>query len=559
MLTLEGWGCRVNGLRAVYALYALAQADYLERARRSSFLIILGLTVIAGYVYLPANSSTTRTLAFTLDFGGYRGVYNSAWVGVQVALFATLWLSLIGFYLVKNTVERDVRTGVGQIIAATSLRKVEYTLGKALSNFAVLATMVVILVIEAGAMQLLRGEDTHIDLWALLSPFVFIMLPTMAVVAAMAILFETIGWLRGTLGNVVYFLLISTVLTLTFAVNPGTISDLLGLNFPLAQMQQGIMTAVPGFHGSLNIGTRFSTLSYSTFHWGGIQWTAEVLLSRLFWLGIAFAIAVFAALFFTRFDTTYEKQRGTVESVEDSVDSTGLSGSPELMGSPGRPRGAALHLPVQVHLTPLAGQKWAWRWMGIFVGEMRLLLKGVVWWWFIGAAALIVLCLVLPFDIALSYLFPVAWLWTLPLWSGLGSREARHHTTQLVFSTAHPLTRQLPVQWLAGVAIALLTASGMIAHFVLMSDWAGLLALGVGAIFVSALALAGGVWTGSSRLFEVVFVTLWYVGVINHLPVLDFMGVNGAALSMHVPLVYGIAAITLLFLALLGRWRYMHH
>jgi uncharacterized BrkB/YihY/UPF0761 family membrane protein len=128
----------MNGLRAVYHL---ALADYFERSRRSSFLIILGLTVVAGYFYLPANSSSTKTLAFTLSFGGpavwYRGVYNSAWVGTQVALFATLWLSIIGFYLVKNTVDRDVRTEVGQIIATTPLTKAQYTLGKALSNFAV--------------------------------------------------------------------------------------------------------------------------------------------------------------------------------------------------------------------------------------------------------------------------------------------------------------------------------------------------------------------------------------------------------------------------------------
>ena len=67
----------MRGLRAVYYL---ALSDYLERTRRSSFLIIVALTVAAGYFYLPANSSTT-TLAITLDFGGYR---------VEV-VFVTLW------------------------------------------------------------------------------------------------------------------------------------------------------------------------------------------------------------------------------------------------------------------------------------------------------------------------------------------------------------------------------------------------------------------------------------------------------------------------------------
>ena len=527
----------MNGFRVVYHL---ARADYLERTRRSSFLIILGLTVLAGYFYLPANSSTQKTLAFTLDFSGYRGVYNSAWVGTQVALFATLWLSLAGFYLVKNTVERDLRTGVGQIIATTSLRKVQYTSGKALSNFAVLTTMTVILAVVAGAIQLVRGEDMHLDLLALFTPFLFIMLPTMAVVAALAIFFETVAWLRGTLGNIVYAFLMTTILTITFAVNIGNISDLLGLNFPLQQMQQGVKAAVPGFNGGLNIGTRFGTTAFRTFQWGGIQWTGEIIADRFFWVGVAFAIALFAALFFTRFDSG--RERRVVRSVASAL----LPGAVKEMPAP---------MPTQVHLTPLPTQKGAWRWIAILAGEMQLVLKGVVWWWFLGAVTFIVLCLFLPFDIALGYLFPVAWLWSLPLWSSLGNREARLHTTQLIFSTAHPLVRQLTMQWLAGVLLALLTASGMIVHFVLLSDWSGLLALGIGAVFVPALALTTGVWTGNSRFFEVAFVVLWYVGVINHVAALDFMGVNSSTIAMQIPLAYGIAAAALLCLACAGRWR----
>lgn len=532
-------------MSAFRAVYHLALADYLERTRRSSFLIISGLTVLAGYFYLPANSSTTKTLAFTLDFGGYRGVYNSAWVGTQVALFATLWLSLIGFYLVKNTIERDIRTHVGQIIASTSLRKVHYTLGKALSNFAVLATMVGMLAIAAGAMQLVRGEDMHIDLWMLLSPFVFIMLPVMAVVAALAILFETVSWLRGTFGNIVYFFLISGIITVTSAVNVGPAIDLLGSNFPIQQMQQGVKAAVPGYDGGFNYGTRFGTASFRTFQWGGIQWTGAVQLSRLLWVGVAFVIALLAALFFSRFDSAHNRQRRSIKSIPQSL----------FPVTDQEIQGLAL---AQVHLTPLPAQQWAGRWLAILTSEIRLLFKGVVWWWFVGAAALIALCLFLPFNIALAYLFPVAWLWSLPIWSALGNQEARHHTTQLIFSTAHPLMRQLTMQWLAGVMVALLTASGMIAHFILISDWSGLLALGVGAIFVPALALASGVWTGNSRLFEVVFVVLWYIGTINQVAVLDFMGVTsvtGNALAMRIPLAYGIAAIGLLFLAFIGRRR----
>src|SRR5579871_546495 len=476
MIPARGWRYNMNRLGIVYQL---ALADYLERARRSSFLIVLGLTVAAGYFYLPANSANTKTLAFTISFGGpaiwYRGVYNSAWVGTQVALFATLWLSLIGFYLVKNTLERDIRTGVGQIIATTPLTKAQYTFGKTLSNFAVLATMTLVLVVAAGVMQLVRAEDMHIDLWALLSPFVFLMLPAMAVVAAIAVLFETIGWLRGTLGNVVYFFLIGAIITITATENTGPVGDLLGSNFTIQQMQMGVKAAVPGYDGNFDYGTRFGTTLFHTFPWQGMQWTQEIVLSRLLWVGIALVIASGAALFFTRFDPAYERQKQTGRMVADKF-------------WPVSEQEAALPIHAPIHLTSLPTQKGALRWGTVLVSEIRLLLKGVPWWWFIGAVALITLCLFLPLDVALGYLFPVAWLWTLPIWSGLGSLERRHYTEELIFSTAHPLVRQLLMQWLAGVIIALLAASGMIAHFVFLSNWPGLLALGVGAVFVPGLA-----------------------------------------------------------------------
>ncbi len=533
----------MNGIRAVFHLL---RADYLERVRRSSFLIILGLTVVAGYFYLPANSASTKTLAFTISFSGsggpYRGVYNSAWVGTQVVLFASLWLSIIGFYLVKNALDRDVSTGVGQIIATTSLSKVQYTLGKALSNFAVLGTMTLILAIAAAATQLLRAEDTHIDLWALLSPFVLIMLPTMAVVAALAILFETVGWLRGTLGNVVYFFLISTVIPLSFAVNTGPVGDLLGSSNAIQQMQIAAQASVPGYNGGFEYGTRFGTTFSHTFHWTGIQWTSEVMLGRLFWVGVALCIALLAALFFTRFDTAKESQQRASKKAAKAV-----AALPDPVFNQETP------VLVQHHLTPLPAQRGSMRLGAVLIGELRLMLKGVAWWWFIVVVALIALCFLLPFNVAHGDIFPLAWLWPLPLWSALGNREARHHTTQLIFSTAHPLLRQLSMQWLAGVLIALVTASGMIARFAVMSDWHDLIALGIGAVFIPALALATGVWTGNSRLFEVAYVIMWYVGGINHLAALDFMGVTGTTISTHITSVFAFVTALLLLLALLKR------
>src|SRR5579884_2140491 len=162
-------------------VYHLVRADFLDRTRRYSFFVMLVLTMLASCFYLPPQNASYRTLSF----GPYRGVYNSAWVGMQVAMLASFLLSLVGFYVVKNTIERDQQTGVGQIIATTPLSKPLYTLGKMLSNFAVLAAMVEVTVIVAAGIQFMRAEDTRLDLWGLLSPFLFLTLPAVAMVAAL--------------------------------------------------------------------------------------------------------------------------------------------------------------------------------------------------------------------------------------------------------------------------------------------------------------------------------------------------------------------------------------
>ena len=118
-------------------LYHMVRADFLERVRRYSFLVTL-----AGALGLAYGVAAEKVWIVVGD--GYRGVYNSAWIGALMATCCSTFLSLAGFYIVKNCVQRDAETRVGQILAATPMRKDFYTLAKTLSNFAVLACMVMI-------------------------------------------------------------------------------------------------------------------------------------------------------------------------------------------------------------------------------------------------------------------------------------------------------------------------------------------------------------------------------------------------------------------------------
>ena len=92
-------------------LYHMVKADFLERVRRYSFLLTL-----AGALWLAYGVIAEKVTIVVGD--GYRGVYNSAWIGILMAINCSTFLSLCGFYVVKNSIERDSMTRVGRILAA---------------------------------------------------------------------------------------------------------------------------------------------------------------------------------------------------------------------------------------------------------------------------------------------------------------------------------------------------------------------------------------------------------------------------------------------------------
>jgi hypothetical protein len=62
-----------------------------------------------------------------------------------------------------------------------------------------------------------------------------------------------------------------------------------------------------------------------------------------------------------------------------------------------------------------------------------------------------------------------------------------------------------------------------------------------------------GVWTGTRRTFEAFYTALWYVGPLQPVPVLDFMGASREAVERGMPAIYAGITVLLLGVAVLGR------
>jgi hypothetical protein len=530
----------IDPIKTARILWHMLRADFLERVRRYSFFVILAATVWLGYL--------VGTGKLGLWIGGARGVFNSAWIGTAMALVINSFLALFGFYIVKGSVDRDRQTGVGQILATTPLSKPLYTLGKAASNFAVLSTMVGVLAAASVVIQLTAAEDPHIQLGALLLPFVLLSLPVMALVASTAVLFETTPGLRGGFGNVVWFFL--WMGGLAQGIGKAGSKDLLGLGPVYGDMIRAFQAkfgAAP--HGFL-LGGMDHQEPVKTFLWNGVDWTADALAGRLVWAVLAVGFAFLAALFFDRFDPSLGGLRR--QPAAGGIGAVGENGEILEMNPPAAPR------PSPVTLTPLISIPTggaSFRFTAVLRAELKLALKGQRWWWYAGAAGLFLAGLLNQPQAVKEIVLPLTWIWPILVWSPLGTRESRFDTGGLLFSSARPLLRQLPATWLAGVLLAMATGSGAAVRFLAAGDHTALGAWLVGALFIPSLALALGVWSGTSKLFEVIYLVIWYIGPMNHVSTLDYLGATKTGSAEGMPLIYlGLTAL-LAVTAVAGRKR----
>ena len=148
------------------------------------------------------------------------------------------------------------------------------------------------------------------------------------------------------------------------------------------------------------------------------------------------------------------------------------------------------------------------------LAEFRLLVRGLSFWWYVVAAGLWIAQLFVDAK-AQSLVVGLAWIWPMLQWSQLGTREAVCATEQLIYPTLHPIRRQFVAQWLAGVLLAIATAGGSLVHWALAGNFGGIEGILAGAVFVPTLAIACGALSGTTRLFEIVYLVLWYMGPMN--------------------------------------------
>lgn len=492
------------------AIYHLAKADFLERIRRVGFLVTLAATSYFGYLAWAGR--------IHLSSHNFTGVSNSAWTGTLMSIVASTILSLIGFYIVRQTVERDRMTRVGPILATTPASGFEYLLGKFLSNLAVLCAMLSVLAVAAVALQFLRHQGGSFNIVAIISPFLLIALPAMALVAAIAVLFDVTPGLNGGLGNIVYFFVwtfgLAASIQLWRKLGALIFTDPLALGITETQLGRAAIAAGADPKAndfSLNIGGPGGAGPLTQFLWPGIDWTASLIAGRLFWILVSVAIVALASLWFHRFDPAYEslrrwKPRRTQEP-EELQPSTAVTTVPQIAWR---------------NLTAVTRGASFWP---LVVSELRLALRGRQWWWKLGVVGIIIAGLASPKP---AVPLVIAAIWPMLVLAQFGCRESKFDTATLIYNSPISGVAHVFAAWIAGTLVALLLFSGALVRMLVTRD-PHFAAVIIGAAFISALAVCFGTMSGGTKLFEAVYICLWYVGPANAAPDTDFIGTTPGA------------------------------
>ena len=198
----------------------------------------------------------------------------------------------------------------------------------------------------------------------------------------------------------------------------------------------------------------------------------------------------------------------------------------------------------------------------LLAGEVRILVQGTSRWWWLVAAAINAASLAVPASLvkpaaaSTALLLAAAWIWPVLTWSRLGTQRRENGLDTLL--GAHPgVYRQLAAEWAAGLVLTAVTGLGPLLRIAVAADSPRIAAWTAGALFIPSLALMLGTVSRTHRMFQAIYVILWYAAV-NQVAAADYMGtvlINSRPAGPSPLLISGLALALLAVAFIIGATR----
>lgn len=240
----------------LFLLRSLIGHELRLRTRRISTLVaMLGLMALGWHMVVDVSTGHASMVV-----NSARVMYTSSMLSMATALQASPLFALIGFYLIRGRIAEDLRSGIGSVIAASPVGNGWFLLGRWLGGVAYLLMLALSLLLTMLLCQGLRG-DGPVELGVYVQTYLVILLPIICFAVSFAILFDCIAPLMGKAGDVVYFFIWISQLSLL-----PVLMKMQGSDVPPVFMLDftGMLMAVANFKAHLH--TDNLSLGYNAFN-----------------------------------------------------------------------------------------------------------------------------------------------------------------------------------------------------------------------------------------------------------------------------------------------------
>lgn len=498
-------------MESVRRFGAIVGADLLERMRSTKFWVIQALLCIASWWSFPTMEQDYIVLAVN---GHLRGEYSSAWIGMVVAMLA-VWLSLVGFYLVRGTLVRDFETRVWQLLVATPLTRSAYLLAKWCSNMAVLSLVLAGALAVGMVAQMVRGENPNLDLVELVKPALLLAIPSLALTSLLALVFDLVPWLRRTAGNVLFFILwiaslAATVPAMKSAMAGEGAGPWLGDPRGMVVFQHALVRQVAPQLKDEKLRNGFcmvcvvKTDRRARFAWPVWQPDVPMVAGRLLWLLMAIGGVLLCAPWLDRAAASSEMPRAASASTS----------------------GRSLRF-LDVLMAPLQSTQ-----LGTLVAaELQLTLRQRRGWWWLAILFTAGAGMLAPVQGA-AFAVVAGWALLLDRYGQAPLIERSTRTAPLIFSTSGAGRRVLQARWTVLFALGVLVNLPAVLRFAISQPMTAL-AIVIVAASLPAWSLAIGALTGNSRAFELLACVFGYLA-LNGVAVLNVGSDPGWTSLVHI-------------------------
>lgn len=533
-------------LNKLFQIYYIGKSDFLDRIRNKNIFIIMLLMMYISYLFFPENkSSFYYTLIYSCDGLLYRSIYNSIWLGWVATIAFISVITLIGFYFVRNSIQRERGLLIGEITASMPIKSWIFIFGKAFGNLLFLLLQMLVVILITIIMQFVRGESYSIQPIKLLIPFFILAIPACFIVAVIAIFFEIIPILRGAFGNVAYFFIWCGICIASLQIKESDLSDVFGMNSAAKIISEQIGSYFKEFKDAskFSIGT-IGTLhnNIKTFVMIDANIKINLIMGRLFWIGMGIILLFLFSIFFRRSSlirtkaSSKFKDTNFIEKKEDSYKK-------------------------KVILSENFETKTYANNLSMINSEIKIMLTSANLLWYAVIISCSIGVLFLNGESLNKFLIPLIWILPIFIWSKLGTIQANFNMEDYLLTYVNYRKTQLLNSIIAAIFFTILINISLIIKFLMLNNFVGIVYIFIGIFFVNSLGMFIGNIAKNSTAFEIAYIILWYVGILNGFTTFDFLGLTQNSGSEHIPIKFFAIGVILLIASItikrnrINRWK----